>query len=61
MTYFGDIGPNSRVMLDYFERNGARHCNEEENPAEYLYCVLIEPFAPSLKFLGTFLKQLVQV
>lgn len=34
--YFGDIGPNSRVMLDYFERNGAPHCEDHENPAEYI-------------------------
>lgn len=36
VTYFGDIGKNSRVMLDYFEGNGSRHCSEEENPAEYI-------------------------
>jgi ATP-binding cassette subfamily G (WHITE) protein 2 (SNQ2) len=31
-VYFGDLGENSSTMLDYFERNGARHCEEEENP-----------------------------
>eukprot|EP00026_Physarum_polycephalum_P005669 Phypoly_transcript_05704.p1 GENE.Phypoly_transcript_05704~~Phypoly_transcript_05704.p1 ORF type:complete len:595 (+),score=118.57 Phypoly_transcript_05704:2-1786(+) len=36
VTYFGDIGKNSRVLLEYFERNGARQCTKEENPAEYL-------------------------
>jgi ABC-2 type transporter len=36
VTYFGDIGKNSRTLLDYFERNGARTCTQEENPAEYL-------------------------
>eukprot|EP01113_Clastostelium_recurvatum_P049929 TRINITY_DN9334_c0_g1_i1.p1 TRINITY_DN9334_c0_g1~~TRINITY_DN9334_c0_g1_i1.p1 ORF type:complete len:1457 (-),score=443.50 TRINITY_DN9334_c0_g1_i1:94-4464(-) len=35
-VYFGDIGPQSRIMLDYFERNGARHCEDHENPAEYI-------------------------
>ncbi|CCH45109.1 putative membrane protein [Wickerhamomyces ciferrii] len=35
-VYFGDIGKNSRVLLDYFERNGARHCERHENPAEYI-------------------------
>jgi ABC-type multidrug transport system ATPase subunit/ABC-type multidrug transport system permease subunit len=35
-VYFGDIGPNSRVMLDYFERNGAPKCEDDENPAEYI-------------------------
>lgn len=35
-VYFGDIGPNSHIMLDYFERNGAPHCEDHENPAEYI-------------------------
>ncbi|KAL3232856.1 Protein SNQ2 [Nakaseomyces bracarensis] len=35
-VYFGDIGKNSRTLLDYFERNGARRCDEHENPAEYI-------------------------
>ena len=34
--YFGDIGPNSRVLLDYFTSHGARQCGESENPAEYM-------------------------
>jgi len=35
-VYFGDIGPNSATLLDYFHRNGARRCEESENPAEYI-------------------------
>jgi ATP-binding cassette, subfamily G (WHITE), member 2, PDR len=35
-VYFGDIGPNSRTLLEYFERNGSRHCGDEENPAEFM-------------------------
>jgi ATP-binding cassette subfamily G (WHITE) protein 2 (PDR) len=35
-VYFGDIGNNSRILLDYFERNGGRKCAEHENPAEYM-------------------------
>ncbi|UKZ61537.1 uncharacterized protein TrAtP1_002800 [Trichoderma atroviride] len=35
-VYFGDIGQNSRTLLDYFEANGARKCGDEENPAEYM-------------------------
>lgn len=35
-VYFGEIGKDSRTLLDYFERNGARHCGEAENPAEYI-------------------------
>jgi ABC-type multidrug transport system ATPase subunit len=36
VTYFGDIGKGSHTLLDYFERNGARHCTGDENPAEYI-------------------------
>lgn len=35
-VYFGDIGDNSRTMLDYFESHGARRCGDDENPAEYM-------------------------
>ncbi|KXH37611.1 ABC-2 type transporter [Colletotrichum salicis] len=35
-VYFGDIGDNSRTLLNYFEGNGARRCGDEENPAEYM-------------------------
>lgn len=34
--YFGDIGKNSKTLLDYFEGNGARPCDADENPAEYM-------------------------
>lgn len=35
-VYFGDIGKHSRTILNYFERNGARKCEDTENPAEYI-------------------------
>ncbi|KAM0664571.1 hypothetical protein ACQRIU_006429 [Beauveria bassiana] len=35
-VYFGEIGDNSRTLLDYFESNGARKCDDQENPAEYM-------------------------
>ncbi|GMM34880.1 ATP-binding cassette transporter [Saccharomycopsis crataegensis] len=35
-VYFGEIGDHSRTMLDYFERSGARKCQDDENPAEYI-------------------------
>lgn len=31
-VYFGDLGHNSSTLLDYFQRNGARECDDEENP-----------------------------
>ncbi|KAH7099818.1 pleiotropic drug resistance ABC transporter [Auriculariales sp. MPI-PUGE-AT-0066] len=35
-VYFGDLGENSTTLIHYFERNGARHCDSHENPAEYM-------------------------
>jgi len=35
-VYFGDIGPNSETLLNYFSSNGARKCGDDENPAEYM-------------------------
>lgn len=35
-VYFGDIGDNSRTLIDYFEASGARVCDDAENPAEYI-------------------------
>ncbi|KAL1979618.1 hypothetical protein VTN96DRAFT_5440 [Rasamsonia emersonii] len=34
-VYFGDIGPDSQVLLDYFRRNGA-DCPPDANPAEWM-------------------------
>lgn len=34
-VYFGDIGHDSRILLDYFRRNGA-DCPEDANPAEWM-------------------------
>ncbi|KAL3480136.1 ABC-2 type transporter-domain-containing protein [Aspergillus californicus] len=39
-VYFGDIGDESRTLLDYFEANGARPCGGSENPAEYILEVI---------------------
>lgn len=35
-VYFGDIGKNSRTMIDYFEKNGAPACHDGQNPAEWM-------------------------
>jgi ATP-binding cassette, subfamily G (WHITE), member 2, PDR len=35
-VYFGEIGPNSRTLIKYFETSGARVCDDAENPAEYI-------------------------
>ncbi|KAF9228275.1 pleiotropic drug resistance ABC transporter [Gyrodon lividus] len=39
-VYFGDIGEKSSTLLEYFERNGAPHCDPDANPAEYLLDVI---------------------
>lgn len=39
-VYFGDIGENSRTLLDYFEKHGAPPCGPEDNPAEYMLDVV---------------------
>ena len=36
-VYFGNIGKNSRTLLDYFESNGARKCDDEENPGMFYH------------------------
>lgn len=35
-VYFGDVGKDSHVLLDYFARNGAPKCSPGTNPAEYM-------------------------
>ncbi|KIH94142.1 ABC multidrug transporter [Sporothrix brasiliensis 5110] len=35
-VYFGEVGHDSRTLLDYFEAKGARACGSTENPAEYM-------------------------
>lgn len=37
--YFGEVGANSATLISYFERNGARQCGQDENPAEYMLSV----------------------
>ncbi|KAL5527915.1 hypothetical protein ACEPAG_6716 [Sanghuangporus baumii] len=39
-VYFGDLGPNCSTLINYFERNGARKCEERENPAEWMLDVI---------------------
>ncbi|KAF9224734.1 pleiotropic drug resistance ABC transporter [Gyrodon lividus] len=39
-VYFGDIGEKSSILLEYFERNGAPHCDPDTNPAEYMLDVI---------------------
>ena len=38
-AYFGDIGPNSQTLREYFESYGSRICEPNENPAEWLLSI----------------------
>ncbi|KAI9007573.1 ABC-2 type transporter-domain-containing protein [Phycomyces nitens] len=35
-AYYGEIGPDARTMITYFESNGGPTCHPEANPAEYI-------------------------
>lgn len=39
-VYFGEVGRNSCVLIDYFQRNGAPAFQEGRNPAEYMLEVI---------------------
>lgn len=34
--YFGEVGKESKILRDYFERNGAKECPAGANPAEWM-------------------------
>lgn len=36
VVYHGSLGKDSRNLIDYFERNGAKKCPPRVNPAEYM-------------------------
>ena len=38
--YFGDIGPNSQMVVDYFHRGGFPECRADTNPAEWLMRII---------------------
>jgi ATP-binding cassette, subfamily G (WHITE), member 2, SNQ2 len=39
-VYFGPLGDRSATLIDYFQRNGARRIEEQENVAEYMLEVI---------------------
>ncbi|TGO54860.1 hypothetical protein BCON_0101g00320 [Botryotinia convoluta] len=39
-VYFGEIGEHSKVLTNYFERNGAHPCGDLANPAEWMLEVI---------------------
>lgn len=45
-VYFGDLGPNSRTVINYFSSHGARSCGGAENPAEYILDVVATKIGP---------------
>ena len=36
VVYHGELGKDSRLLIDYFESNGAKKCPHNANPAEYM-------------------------
>lgn len=36
VVYHGSLGKDSRHLIDYFEKNGAKKCPPQVNPAEYM-------------------------
>lgn len=39
-VYFGEVGKNSSILIDYFQRNGAANFKPGQNPAEYMLDVI---------------------
>lgn len=39
-VYFGDVGRDAHVLLDYFARNGGPKCPTGTNPAEYMLATI---------------------
>ncbi|MCJ1478445.1 hypothetical protein MMC13_007125 [Lambiella insularis] len=39
-VYFGEVGENSKILTDYFQRNGASACPPDANPAEWMLEVI---------------------
>ena len=39
-VYFGDVGHNSQILIDYFVRNGGHACPTAANPAEWMLDVI---------------------
>ena len=39
-AYFGDLGPNSSTLIEYFETRSGIKCGENDNPAEYILDVI---------------------
>jgi ABC-type multidrug transport system ATPase subunit len=42
-VYFGDIGKNSHILVDYLTKNGASPCPPDANPAEYMLETIGKP------------------
>ncbi|KAF2704437.1 putative multidrug resistance ABC transporter [Pleomassaria siparia CBS 279.74] len=39
-VYYGDVGQNSQILIDYFVRNGGHACPPAANPAEWMLEVI---------------------
>jgi ABC-type multidrug transport system ATPase subunit len=43
LVYFGDVGHDAPHITTYFEKHGARHCQPNENPAEWMLKAIDNP------------------
>lgn len=59
VVYNGELGPDSKTLIDYFERNGGKKCPPDANPAEV--CLLAISKLYRLTLSSTCLKLLVLV
>jgi hypothetical protein len=39
-AYFGEVGDRSKILVDYFTRNGGKECPPNANPAEWMLEVI---------------------
>ena len=42
VVYFGDLGPDSNKLVDFFESRGANRINRGENPATWMLSAITE-------------------
>jgi ATP-binding cassette, subfamily G (WHITE), member 2, PDR len=40
-VYFGELGDNSRTVLNYLEKHGNRPCEPSENPVDFILGLLL--------------------
>lgn len=62
MAYFGDIGEDASLLIDYFESKGAPRCQAGANPAEWVLSAVssVRPEPPAQNASDTVKQTLVE-